>query len=160
MHAPPTPPTAVLVVFCRRPSLGAGKQRLAARLGGAGALAVAGALLECALEDAAAWPGELVLSPESPASAHWARQLLARPVRAGGTLGREHQLAGPRRGILERALEQRTGHGECPGPAEQIGGSSDPKVGAHSPAHAAASVRAPILLLHCADDTVVPPSQA
>ncbi|HET7757821.1 MAG TPA: prolyl oligopeptidase family serine peptidase [Steroidobacteraceae bacterium] len=43
---------------------------------------------------------------------------------------------------------------------EQIGGSSDPKVGAHSPAHAAASVRAPILLLHCADDTVVPPSQA
>ncbi|HYL04041.1 MAG TPA: alpha/beta fold hydrolase [Steroidobacteraceae bacterium] len=43
---------------------------------------------------------------------------------------------------------------------EQIGGSFDPKVGAHSPAHAAASVRAPILLLHCADDTVVPPSQS
>jgi hypothetical protein len=75
MHAPPT---AVLVVFCRRPSPGAGKQRLAPRLGAAGALAVAGALLECALEDAAAWPGEVVLSPEGPASAQWAGRLLTR----------------------------------------------------------------------------------
>lgn len=107
MHAPPTPPTAVLVVFCRRPSLGAGKQRLAARLGGAGALAVAGALLECALEDAAAWPGELVLSPESPASAHWARQLLARPC---GVEPQPPGNLGARLNGVDRALRAR-GHG-------------------------------------------------
>lgn len=72
---------AVLVVFCRRPSSGEGKQRLACRLGAAAAFAVAEALLGCALEDAAAWPGELVLSPESSASEDWARRLLERPCR-------------------------------------------------------------------------------
>jgi uncharacterized protein len=84
-------PRAVLVVFCRRPALGSGKQRLARRLGATGALAIAGALLECALEDAAAWPGELVLAPESAANAEWARRLLTRTCRVqpqpSGNLG-------------------------------------------------------------------------
>lgn len=70
----------VLVVFCRRPQLGQGKQRLARALGAADALAIAQALLECALEDALAWPGGLVIAPENPAEARWARGLLERAM--------------------------------------------------------------------------------
>ena len=73
--------TAVLVLFCRRPTLGNGKQRLARTLGAARALAIASALLECALEDAAEWPGELVIAPASPEDVPWAEGLLARPAR-------------------------------------------------------------------------------
>ena len=69
---------AVLVVFCRRPQIGRGKQRLARALGAADALAIAHALLECALEDALAWPGGLVIAPENPAEARWAQGLLER----------------------------------------------------------------------------------
>ena len=69
---------AVLVVFCRRPQIGRGKQRLARALGAADALAIAQALLECALEDASAWPGALVIAPENPAEASWAHGLLER----------------------------------------------------------------------------------
>jgi rSAM/selenodomain-associated transferase 1 len=71
-------PGPVLVVFCRRPRLGEGKQRLARELGAAHALAIAQALLECALEDALAWPGGLVIAPENPAEARWAQGLLER----------------------------------------------------------------------------------
>jgi rSAM/selenodomain-associated transferase 1 len=71
-------PDAVLVVFCRRPRLGEGKQRLARALGAAQTLAIAQALLECALEDALAWPGELVIAPQSAAETSWARGLLER----------------------------------------------------------------------------------
>ena len=68
----------VLVVFCRRPQLGEGKQRLARALGATEALRIAQALLDCALEDAAAWPGTLVIAPHSQADAHWAASLLER----------------------------------------------------------------------------------
>jgi len=43
---------------------------------------------------------------------------------------------------------------------DHIGPSTDPRVAARSPARAAASIRAPVLLMHGADDTVVPPSQS
>lgn len=43
---------------------------------------------------------------------------------------------------------------------DHIGPPTDPRVAARSPARAAASVRAPVLLLHGANDTVVPPSQS
>jgi dipeptidyl aminopeptidase/acylaminoacyl peptidase len=43
---------------------------------------------------------------------------------------------------------------------DHIGPSTDPRVAARSPARTAASIRAPVLLLHGADDTVVPPSQS
>ncbi|HEY0768060.1 MAG TPA: DUF2064 domain-containing protein [Steroidobacteraceae bacterium] len=72
------PSGSVLVVFCRRPQLGAGKQRLARALGACDALAIAKALLDCALEDAAAWPGGLVIAPHSSADALWARTLVER----------------------------------------------------------------------------------
>jgi uncharacterized protein len=71
---------AALVVFCRRPLLGNGKQRLARALGAADALAIASALLECTLEDAAEWPGDLIISPASSEDAVWAERLVARPA--------------------------------------------------------------------------------
>ena len=69
---------AVLVLFCRRPAPGEGKRRLARVLGDARAFAVAEALLQCALEDAAAWPGPVVLSPARVEDAAWAAGLLGR----------------------------------------------------------------------------------
>jgi hypothetical protein len=81
----------VLVLVCRRPQLGQGKQRLARSLGPARALAVACSLLDCALEDAAAWPGTLFIAPESAADAAWAAGLLTRAAtvepQPGGNLG-------------------------------------------------------------------------
>ena len=71
---------SALVVFCRRPRLGEGKHRLARALGATDALAIAQALLECALEDALAWPGGLVIAPENPAEARWAQGLLERAL--------------------------------------------------------------------------------
>ncbi len=68
--------SSVLVLFCRRPSLRIGKQRLAAELGAEAALSVAEALLDCALEDASAWPGEVVISPAESADEEWAAQVL------------------------------------------------------------------------------------
>jgi rSAM/selenodomain-associated transferase 1 len=69
-----------LVIFCRRPALGSGKQRLARAIGPEKALAIATALLDCALEDARVWPHEVILSPASLEDAGWARELLDRPV--------------------------------------------------------------------------------
>jgi dipeptidyl aminopeptidase/acylaminoacyl peptidase len=43
---------------------------------------------------------------------------------------------------------------------EHIGPATDPRAAQRSPARAADAVRAPVLLLHGADDTVVPPSQS
>jgi uncharacterized protein len=71
---------AVLVLFCRRPSVQTGKQRLAAVIGAERACRVAQALLDCALEDAHIWPGAVVISPADPRDAQWAMQLLDRPV--------------------------------------------------------------------------------
>lgn len=65
-----------LVLVFKRPLLGQGKQRVAATLGGVAALALAEALLDCALEDLAAWPGPVVLAPASEDDADWARALL------------------------------------------------------------------------------------
>jgi len=82
---------AVLVLFCRRPRLGEGKQRLARALGACAAVTISRALLDCALEDAAAWPGALVIAPYGTADATWAAGLLARAVavqpQPGGNLG-------------------------------------------------------------------------
>lgn len=66
------------MLICRRLQLGQGKLRLARSLGAAAALAIAQALLECALEDAAAWHGALVIAPDGAADAAWAAALLRR----------------------------------------------------------------------------------
>ena len=70
-----------LVVFCRKPAPGAGKQRIAAELGTDFALALANHLLDLAAEDALTWPGPVVISPASAEDVAWAGALLARPAR-------------------------------------------------------------------------------
>lgn len=65
-----------LVVFCKRPALFQGKQRLAATIGAEGAFLFAQSLLNCALEDARVWMGPVVLSPASPEDYDWAKGLL------------------------------------------------------------------------------------
>lgn len=68
-----TLPTLVLV--CKRPELGIGKQRLAAKLGQALALQIAEALLACALEDVLVWPGSVVIAPADIKDREWAANL-------------------------------------------------------------------------------------
>lgn len=67
---------AALVVVCKRPASGFGKQRLAANLGREAASRIAEALLGCALEDARGWTGPVVLAPAHPADYAWAEALL------------------------------------------------------------------------------------
>jgi glycosyltransferase A (GT-A) superfamily protein (DUF2064 family) len=65
-----------LVVFCKKPAVGQGKSRLAATIGAEDAYRVAIALLNCALEDAAAWPGPLVFTVSNTEDICWAENLL------------------------------------------------------------------------------------
>ncbi|MBL8199074.1 MAG: TIGR04282 family arsenosugar biosynthesis glycosyltransferase [Chromatiales bacterium] len=89
-HKPP-----VLVIFCRRPAPGIGKQRLAAEIGNTRAAEISALLLNTALEDAARWPGPVVLSPSETEDTGWAATLLDRPVRVipqpAGNLGERLQ---------------------------------------------------------------------
>jgi hypothetical protein len=89
--SPPATVVPTLVVFCRRPAPGVGKRRIAAAAGDAFARELGEHLLAAAVEDAAAWPGPVVLSPADPADAGWAARLLgggARVVAQGaGNLG-------------------------------------------------------------------------
>ena len=77
MNLPPATANrdAVLVVFCRRPVPGVGKQRLAASVGRETAHAIAEALLACTLEDLRDWDGPIVLAPAEARDAAWAQAL-------------------------------------------------------------------------------------
>lgn len=70
-----------LVIFCKRPTLFQGKQRLAKTIGAEQCLIFAQSFLKCALEDAREWPGPVVLSPSSPEDTEWADGLLERHCR-------------------------------------------------------------------------------
>lgn len=65
---------AALVVLCKRPRVGEGKQRLAESIGAEAAYKIANALFDCALEDAVAWTGPIVLSPARQEDVEWARE--------------------------------------------------------------------------------------
>ncbi|WP_415883188.1 TIGR04282 family arsenosugar biosynthesis glycosyltransferase [Neptuniibacter sp. QD34_54] len=65
-----------LLIFCKQPRNGQGKQRIAASLGAETTFEIAKALLQCALEDADAWSGRVVLSPASVDEVEWAEGLL------------------------------------------------------------------------------------
>lgn len=95
------PESCSLVVFCRRPSTGVGKQRIAAALGPEMALALAQHLLASALEDAASWPGPVVLAPASAADRDWAAGLLGSDTRV---LPQEDGNLGERLNRVDRAL--------------------------------------------------------
>ena len=75
----------VLVLFCKKPGLGHGKQRLAADIGRFATLRVANALLNCALEDTQSWSGDLVISPSSSKEQVWAESLADQLPRKGLT---------------------------------------------------------------------------
>jgi glycosyltransferase A (GT-A) superfamily protein (DUF2064 family) len=66
----------VLVLVCKRPGLGKGKQRLAAGLGPDAANRIAEAMLACALEDARAWPCSVMIAPANRDDYSWAENLL------------------------------------------------------------------------------------
>ena len=70
-----TEPTLILV--CKRPAPGIGKQRLTASLDTEMTQKIADALLACALEDACDWPGPVVIAPASVEDVEWARALSA-----------------------------------------------------------------------------------
>lgn len=81
---------ATLVLVCKRPSLGHGKQRLATQIGEPQALRVAEQLLGCALEDLRAWPGPTVIAPDMAEHLAWARALAPEALclpQASGNLG-------------------------------------------------------------------------
>lgn len=69
-------PCPALILVCKRPALGHGKQRLAARLGAVATLEMAERLLDCALEDLAQWPGARVIAPDAATHCSWASELL------------------------------------------------------------------------------------
>lgn len=69
-----------LVVFCKRPKLGQGKQRLATTIGAAKAFQIAVSLLDCALEDVIDWHGPVVIAIASQNDKAWAETLLKRDV--------------------------------------------------------------------------------
>lgn len=97
---------ATLVIFCKRPLPGQGKQRIARTLGKEAAFAVAKALLGCAVEDAELWPGPVVLSPAHAEDRTWAEGLLQRDCEVvpqpQGNLGEKLQW-------VDRSLRQ-SGH--------------------------------------------------
>ena len=71
--------SAALVLVCKRPKLGFGKQRLAASLGLEMTQRVAEALLDCALEDLQSWEGSVVIAPSSQDDTEWAMSLMRQP---------------------------------------------------------------------------------
>lgn len=66
----------ILILVCKRPQPGMGKQRLAASIGREAANRVAEALLACALEDTCDWPGQVVIAPSQAEDSIWAEGLL------------------------------------------------------------------------------------
>lgn len=80
-----------LVLFCRRPAPGIGKQRLAAAIGSEAAAEAAGLLLAAAVEDLDAWPGPVALAHAETGDHEWARGLLSRScevlAQSDGNLG-------------------------------------------------------------------------
>ncbi|MDT8363180.1 MAG: DUF2064 domain-containing protein [Nitrosomonas sp.] len=96
---------ATLVLVCKRPQPGKGKQRLVAELGIEATQQIAQALLDCALEDALAWRGPVVIAPAADKDVTWAQGLLATRSRvciypqSAGNLGQ-------RLNVLDNALRQ------------------------------------------------------
>lgn len=70
------PHLPTLVLVCKRPALGVGKQRLANALGTKPAREVATLLLACAVEDLSVWPGPVVIAPAKRQDMFWAATLL------------------------------------------------------------------------------------
>jgi len=66
---------ATLVIFCKRPKLNQGKQRLVNDSNAENALTIAKALLNCALEDARNWRGPVILACSNQEDMAWAHSV-------------------------------------------------------------------------------------
>lgn len=64
-----------LVVFCKRPKLNQGKQRLVEAMSAEYAWVIAKALLACAIEDTKAWQGPVVIACSIESDIEWAKSL-------------------------------------------------------------------------------------
>lgn len=64
-----------LVIFCKRPKLNQGKQRLVEDSSAESAFIIAKALLACALEDAKNWHGSVILACSNNEDMIWAQSL-------------------------------------------------------------------------------------
>ncbi len=67
-----------LILICKRPTLGNGKQRLAAKIGADIAYQIAEALLACVLEDVMTWPGTAIIAPADTKDQKWAENIVKR----------------------------------------------------------------------------------
>lgn len=74
---------AALVIFCKRPKLNQGKQRLAAEIGTQNALELATHLLNCTLEDARNWNGDVILAISHRDDEEWAHELINEEIYSG-----------------------------------------------------------------------------
>jgi uncharacterized protein len=79
-----------LVVFCRQPRIGVGKQRLAATMGADAAYRIAAALWQCVREDLLDWQGDIVLAVAENCEMEWAQaqasELRSAPTRTVGSV--------------------------------------------------------------------------
>ena len=80
-HPCTSPPC--LVLMCKRPKLHQGKQRLAQTLGADAAFEIAKLLLDCAIEDAQAWSGDVVLAVAHQEDVAWAQTLVDKKLSSG-----------------------------------------------------------------------------
>ena len=98
---------ATLVLVCKRPILGIGKQRLAAGLGVEMTQRIAKALLACALEDASNWSGPVVIAPANPLDYQWAQTLSAQILSPVTVLPQVFGNLGQRLNALDQALRRK-----------------------------------------------------
>lgn len=95
---------AALVLVCKRPAPGVGKQRLAARLGPEIAYQIAESLLACTLEDVIAWPGRVVIAPADAQDCAWAANLFKQTQTEVQVLPQTGGNLGQRLNALDHAL--------------------------------------------------------
>ncbi len=95
-------PETALVLVCKRPSWGTGKQRLAGFFGRETAERVATSLLACALEDCRAWPGPVIIAPARSEDRVWAEGLM----KSAAVIPQEAGNLGHRLNVLDRSLRR------------------------------------------------------
>jgi hypothetical protein len=100
-----------LVIMAKRPKLSQGKQRLARDIGAISALITAEALLDCAIEDAASWPGLVVLAVAHQGDIAWAQALVKLTVQNVQTIYQGEGNLGQRMNHLDTHLRD-AGHHE------------------------------------------------
>ena len=96
-----------LVVFCRKPRRGIGKQRLAAAIGEDAAGQVAAALWDCVREDLAEWQGDAVLAVADAEEETWGLAelaALAAGIRGANNSSRRRVLVQPPGNLGERLM--------------------------------------------------------